>query len=1014
MKKSVSGICLAILLLFQGENAFSFQGNGLNAANQEEEIGKVISSEFQKGGIPGLSVVVIYPDTVIFENYGYYKDEKKSPVSQNTLFQIGSCSKAFVALAVQKLADEGIINLDEKVSAYIPWFRVNYKKNEAEISIRQLLNQTSGIPWNTLAKIPVSNDPNALEMTVKTLVGTELNRLPGKQFEYATINYDVLALVVEKVTKLPFESYLQQQILTPLRLSHTSMGTPVDSNWMSEGYKIGFFKPRKYEAPVYRGNNPAGYITTNTADMAKWLRYQMNMDTTPLTRAMDRTHLRDETVTPVNNVSYASGWFVSLNGDHLIYHEGENPNFTAFIGFDPIRKYGVAVLANSNSTYASIIGRNVLNLLAGKKMEKQRSQNDSKDRIYSTACLILGAYILLVLAFMGYVLRGMAKGSRVIGRMSASKAIEAVLMVGILIPVLYGLYKLPNAMAGFNWNATRVWMPQSFFALVLMILASIAISYLAYGITLFFPDRNKYRGAVPRLVLISGISGVSNMILILLITSTINANIEAKFLLFYFGLAFTIYLAGRRFVQIRLIKITRDLIYDLRVQLIDRIFKTSYQWFEKIDSGRIYTALNDDVGTIGESTTMFIMLVTNLFTAMAAGLYLTTIAFWATLLILLLVIILSSVYYFISRRTHRYFEEARDSRTVFVRLLNGMIDGYKEICLHLQKKALYKEDISESANEYRIKMSTASILYVNASLVGEIVLISVLGTVAFAFPVIFPDIPLYAISMFIVVLLYLIGPVNAILQSVPTAMRLRVAWNRVQQFLREIPANVDIDPGKLPERYQTVNSLRTENLRFQYEGEHPFDIGPIDLEVNSGEILFIIGGNGSGKTTLAKLLTGLYKPSAGNIYINGKEEPFSQLGEKFSAVFNPAYLFEKLYNIETTGRTAEITAYLELLDIKHKVGILDNGTFSTINLSGGQRKRLALLLCYLEDSPIYLFDEWAADQDPEYRKFFYRTLLPEMRKKGKIVIAITHDDHYFDVADRVVKMNQGKIKEYAL
>jgi cyclic peptide transporter len=555
-------------------------------------------------------------------------------------------------------------------------------------------------------------------------------------------------------------------------------------------------------------------------------------------------------------------------------------------------------------------------------------------------------------------------------------------------------------------------MPQSFLFLVVSIVAALSFSYTAYLLTSFFPDPNKYRGAFPRLLLTSAISGVANMLLILLITSAMNADIEIKFLLYYFGLAFAVYLASRRFVQIKLIKITRDLIYDLRIQLIDRIFRTTYQKFEKIDSGRIYTALNEDVGTIGESTNMFIMLVTNVFTAAAAVLYLTTIAFWATLLILALVVVLSSVYYFVSRSTQRYFEEARDSRTVFVRLLSGLIDGYKEISLHAGKKRGYQEDVSASADEYRVKMSTASILYVNASLVGEIVLIVVLGTVAFGFPVLFPGIPLYAISMFVVILLYMIGPVNAILQSVPTAMRLRVAWNRVQQFLKEIPANGDGEYGRIAIRPEPVHHLRAENLRFRYEGERPFEVGPIDLEVSSGEVLFIIGGNGSGKTTLAKMLTGLYEPTEGRIYINGREEPSRLLGEKFSAVFNPVYLFEKLYNIETRGKAAEIASYLELLDIQHKVQILENGSFSTVNLSGGQRKRLALLLCYLEDSPIYLFDEWAADQDPEYRKFFYRTLLPEMKRKGKIVIAITHDDHYFDVADRVLKMSQGRLEEY--
>jgi ABC-type siderophore export system fused ATPase/permease subunit len=199
---------------------------------------------------------------------------------------------------------------------------------------------------------------------------------------------------------------------------------------------------------------------------------------------------------------------------------------------------------------------------------------------------------------------------------------------------------------------------------------------------------------------------------------------------------------------------------------------------------------------------------------------------------------------------------------------------------------------------------------------------------------------------------------------------------------------------------------------FKYESENeeePFTIGPLDFEAKRGEITFIIGGNGSGKTTLAKLLTGLYIPEEGYIQIEGKEIEKNQLGEYFSTVFSGFHLFEKLYDVDISKKEKVVDNYIKLLRLQDKVEIKEN-SFSTIDLSGGQRKRLALLQCYLEDAPIYLFDEVAADQDPEFRKFFYRNLLMRMKEEGKIVIAITHDDHYFDVADRIIKMDMGKIE----
>jgi len=241
---------------------------------------------------------------------------------------------------------------------------------------------------------------------------------------------------------------------------------------------------------------------------------------------------------------------------------------------------------------------------------------------------------------------------------------------------------------------------------------------------------------------------------------------------------------------------------------------------------------------------------------------------------------------------------------------------------------------------------------------------------------------------------------------------LRVAWNRIQLFIKDIPA--DLNTGKLVSAIdkKSVLNIKATGVTYQYrnnKGGETFSIGPIDLEAERGEIIFIIGGNGSGKTTLAKLLTGLYPSTSGKISINGKDVECAALSEYFSAVFNPCHLFEKLYGIDTVQTAEAIADYLNMLGLTDKVK-LQNNEYSTINLSAGQRKRLALLQCFLEDSPIYLFDEWSADQDPEYRRFFYKVILPEMREQGKIIIAITHDDHYFDVADKILKMDSGKAK----
>lgn len=977
----------------------------------EQELEKLM----EQGDIPGLSLVIIKGDRQFTKSYGYSDLEKQVPINSNTLFEIGSCSKAFTALAITDLELKGRINLDDKVSDYLPWFKVSCEDAAAVITLRQLLHHTSGIPWETIAKIPPTNAPDALEQTVRQLIGQELDDPPGKEYLYATINYDVLALIVQVVTGQPFEEYIQTNIIDQLQLNSTTIGEPKDSTLLSNGHKIGFFAAREYDAPVYKGNNAAGYVISNAKDMTRWVKFQMGMVDTELYEAAKVTHYRDETVALHGMSSYARGWNVALDGTGEIYHGGLNPNFTSYITLRPRDKLAIAILANSNSNYTAFIGNKLMKLLAGEEIERELDPGDRNDKTYSSISIALVIYIMVVISFLLMIVVDVVKKRRTLQGLSLADFGRFVKSFALILPFLLGLYLLPKAIAGFTWEAISVWSPISFTVLIGTILAAIAFTYFAYLISLCFPEKNQYKRKAPQILLISILSGLSNVAVIIMVTSAIDSDAELKYLIFYYGLIISVYLAGRRFVQINLIKFTRGLVYDLRIKLIQKIFSTSYDKFEKMDRGRIYTALNDDVNTIGRSTNLFVSLATSIITAIGAFLYLASIAFWATVLTISLIATLSTIYYFAVQSTNIYFEEARDSQNVFMRLINGMIDGFKEISLHRNKKLEYKEDVAASAREYKEKISTADIRFVNAFLVGESLLVILLGVVSIGMSELFPNIQWYAVMSFVIVLLYLIGPINGILNSVPALMTLRIAWRRINQFIKEIPANLDLN--LIPEPlFNRIDQLEAKGVEYQFENEegdkNGFRVGPINLEVSSGEILFIIGGNGSGKTTLAKLLTGLYEPDKGHLLINNTALKNSQLSEYYSTVFSPSYLFEKLYNCDIKDRENEIKQYLNTLDLEDKVEIVDN-RYSTIMLSGGQRKRLALLQCYIENSPIYLFDEWAADQDPEYRNFFYRTLLPEMKKLGKIIIAITHDDHYFDVADKVLKMNRGKLEVHS-
>jgi len=271
------------------------------------------------------------------------------------------------------------------------------------------------------------------------------------------------------------------------------------------------------------------------------------------------------------------------------------------------------------------------------------------------------------------------------------------------------------------------------------------------------------------------------------------------------------------------------------------------------------------------------------------------------------------------------------------------------------------------------------------------------------------------LSNFVFVFLYMTGPVNQLLDSVPHFAQIKVSWERIKQMIKDVGGENQTDPKNQEFPFLESHSvqLQLKDVIYRYHSlnnlqQASFEVGPISYEFTSGSIVFITGGNGSGKSTLAKLLTGLYEPDGGTIMLNKKIVSGRELGYYYSAIFGDYHLFDRLYGIDWEDKKEQISHYLERLNLQDKVKI-QNGVFSTTKLSTGQKKRLALLISYLEDRPICLFDEWAADQDPEYRRFFYQVLMPEMKASGKCIIAITHDDQYFHLADHVIKMNTGKM-----
>jgi putative ATP-binding cassette transporter len=267
---------------------------------------------------------------------------------------------------------------------------------------------------------------------------------------------------------------------------------------------------------------------------------------------------------------------------------------------------------------------------------------------------------------------------------------------------------------------------------------------------------------------------------------------------------------------------------------------------------------------------------------------------------------------------------------------------------------------------------------------------------------------------FALVFIYMIIPMEVLLQSIPRANLAKVAARRIENITREIPANTEATTQV--SKVNDFESLTFSDVTHSYYHEQSnevFELGPINLAFEPGTVTFLVGGNGSGKTTLAKMIVGLYAPELGQVTLNGElisnqnRDHYRQL---FSAVFSDFHLFGHLLEFDRTDLDETGNKLLERLHLQHKVKVV-NGAFSTQALSQGQRKRLALIAAYLEDRQFLVFDEWAADQDPVFKDVFYHELLAELKAQGKTILVISHDDKYFDCGDRLLKLENGQLSD---
>lgn len=480
--------------------------------------------------------------------------------------------------------------------------------------------------------------------------------------------------------------------------------------------------------------------------------------------------------------------------------------------------------------------------------------------------------------------------------------------------------------------------------------------------------------------------------------------------------------------ELSLLRLTQAAIHRLRLDLARKLLATPFSRLQTLGKHRLQVILTEDINTFTNAFEWVPILFINGVVVSACLVYLAWLS-WPMLAFLAASLLLGmGAFHLAERRPLAHLVRMREIKDVLYRHLRGLIEGSKELQLNARRGQVFVDRvIGASAHELRRWFVRGMGGYAVVANAGTMTFYLGIGMVLFLLPRWLHH-PPAVLTSFVITLLYLIRPLVDMMLALPSLRQANISLNKIRQLDSELGAPAPRLAGEDPFAGRGPFALELRDVQHRYPGERDdasFNLGPIDMALDAGEIVFLVGGNGSGKTTLAMLLLGLYAPEAGTLVLNGQpvtDANRDHYRQRFSAIFADFHLFDHLIDDLPAGpsstderkrQEARAAHYLRALRMDHKVTIAD-GRFSTIDLSTGQRKRLALVSAYLEDRPAYLFDEWAADQDPAFKRIFYTELLPELKARGKAVIVITHDDAYFHCADRVIKLHDGTLEPGAL
>jgi len=509
---------------------------------------------------------------------------------------------------------------------------------------------------------------------------------------------------------------------------------------------------------------------------------------------------------------------------------------------------------------------------------------------------------------------------------------------------------------------------------------------------------------------------IPNTILSFGIIYIMNNVISGKegFLTDYMGLVFVsiviyTYLLNIIF-QKEINKYSFNILYENEKRIFDKILKAPLITLEKMGSQRFYTVI-EDLRRFSAFPEVITHTINSLLMLVLCMAYLFTLSITAGTIVVILIVLIAGIYFMVMKTMSKKVHDLRTLNEYYYKYVDDVIKGFKGFKLSLQRRIKlmdsYLSPNRERAKEFDFKINY---VFLSINLISQYGLYLVIAVILFLLPEL-NILKREDVISYVIILLFIAGPINNLINMQNVYTRLMVANNRIKKFVNDFDT-----PEETFEIKNTISEdfsqLEFKNICFAYENkaaEKSFELGPVNFAVKEGEMVFIIGGNGSGKSTFINILTGLYEPTAGEIYLNDElVNGGRQRQDLIAAVFTDNHIYSHNYDDYSLE---ENKVYQELLKVMELDEVVkdDKETSARRSFSKGQGKRMSLIFALLENKPILVLDEWAADQDPHFRKYFYENLLPKLKEQGKIIVAVTHDDAYFKHADRIIKFDYGQI-----